>query len=218
MSKVSNKLFSNFPVKQLLHSRVVLYALCLLALIQVVMYGYVKDFNSIITLLMFGFLASFFSKNMIIVLGVAVFATYILNYVPARTISEGAENMDEQTPDKNKNEESAEKNPDEKMKEESAEKNPDEKLTEGLEEKVSGGAAVAEIANKQSASAEKATKESPADKKKMLYNSLQGDFKEFQKIQDSILKNMKEIDPLLAKAESFISKFENYSKIAENNE
>ena len=158
---------------------------------------------------MFGFLASFFSKNMIIVLGVAVVATYILNYVPARTISEGAENMDEN---------SAENKPDGKTKEDSAENKPDEKIKEGLAEKVSGGTALAEIAGGQAAAAEKATKQSPADKKKMLYNSLQGDFKEFQKIQDSILKNMKEIDPLLAKAESFISKFENYSKIAENKE
>ena len=97
MSKASNKLLSNFPGKQLLHNRFVLYALCVLALSQIVMYGYVKDFNSIITLMLFGFLASFFSKNMIIVLGIAVLATYILNYVPYRLISEGAENMNEES-------------------------------------------------------------------------------------------------------------------------
>jgi len=48
----------------------------------------------------------------------------------------------------------------------------------------------------------------------MLYDNLQGDFKDFQKIQDSILKTMKDIDPLLAKAESFITKFEEYGKMA----
>jgi uncharacterized membrane protein len=54
-----------FPVKSLLYNRVVLYILCILALINVVMYANVKDFNSVITLLMIGFLVSFFSKNMI---------------------------------------------------------------------------------------------------------------------------------------------------------
>ena len=221
MSKASNKLLSNFPGKQLLHNRFVLYALCILALSRIVMYGYVKDFNSIITLMLFGFLASFFSKNMIIVLGVAVIATYILNYVPYRMISEGAENMNEESAetktDEKKKENSAEKMSDEKQAEDSTENKPEENVKEGLEEqKVSAGAAVAGIASGQAATAEKASKPSTADKKKLLYNNLQGDFKEFQKIQDNILKNMKEIDPLLAKAESFISKFEHYGKIAKD--
>ena len=45
-----------------------------------------------------------------------------------------------------------------------------------------------------------------------MYDDLQTDFKDFQKIQDSILSGMKEIDPLLTKAETFIEKFEHYGK------
>jgi hypothetical protein len=73
---------------------------------------------------------------------------------------------------------------------------------------------VSDIANASASSADKATAPSTAEKKKMLYDNLQGDFKDFQKIQDSILKTMKDIDPLLAKAESFITKFEEYGKLA----
>jgi len=77
---------------------------------------------------------------------------------------------------------------------------------------------VSDIANAAASSAEKATAPSTAEKKKMLYDTLQGDFKDFQKIQDSILKTMKDIDPLLAKAESFIEKFEQYGKLANGGE
>lgn len=191
MSKFGKQILSAIPGKELLHNRGVLYALCIIALMQIVMYGNVRDFNSIITLLMIGFLVSFFSKNMIIVLGVAIFATYILNYVPGRMISEGAENMKEGVDETNSTEPPAEK-----------------------KESAPATTTVSDIANESARSAEKATAQSSADKKKMLYDNLQGDFKDFQKIQDSILKTMKDIDPLLAKAESFIEKFEQYGKIA----
>lgn len=83
------------PGKELLHNRGVLYTLCFVALLQIIMYGNVKDYNSVITFVIIGFLVSFFSKNMIIVLGAAIVLTYMLNYVPYKMISEGAENMKE---------------------------------------------------------------------------------------------------------------------------
>jgi hypothetical protein len=191
MSKFGKQLLSAIPGQELLHNRGVLYALCVIALVQIVMYGNVRDFNSIITLLMIGFLVSFFSKNMIIVLGVAICATYILNYVPGRMISEGAENMKEGVDETDSAEKPAE-----------------------TKESAPATTSVSDIANASASSAETATAPSTAEKKKMLYDNLQGDFKDFQKIQDSILKTMKDIDPLLAKAESFISKFEQYGKLA----
>jgi hypothetical protein len=191
MSKFGKQILSAVPGKELLHNRGVLYALCVIALVQIAMYGNVKDFNSIITLLMIGFLVSFFSKNMIIVLGVAICATYILNYVPRRMISEGAENMKEGVDETDSAEKPAEK-----------------------KESAPATTSVSDIANASASSAETATAPSTAEKKKMLYDNLQGDFKDFQKIQDSILKTMKDIDPLLAKAESFIEKFEAYGKMA----
>jgi hypothetical protein len=48
--------------------------------------------------------------------------------------------------------------------------------------------------------------------------SLQNDFQDFQSLQEKILKGMKEIDPLLTKAESFIEKFERYKNKGEGDE
>ena len=51
-----------------------------------------------------------------------------------------------------------------------------------------------------------------AEKKKELYDNLKKDFVEFQNIQQNILAAMKEIDPLLNRAETFITKFESLKK------
>ena len=161
--KSLKKVMAKVPMKKLMYNRGVLYALCILALFNLIMYANARDFNSVITMLIVGVLMSFFSKNMIIILAVAIGVTYLLNYNSVKLISEGAENM------KKEGEESAE---------ETAEESAD-----GTDE----------------------------DKKKM-YDELQTDFKDFQKIQDSILTGMKEIDPLLTKAETFIEKFEHYGK------
>jgi hypothetical protein len=185
MNKILKKVVSMVPVKKLLYNRFVLYGMCILALVNVVMYANVKDFNSVVTLLIIGFLVSFFSKNMIVILGIAIGVTYLLNYTSAKLISEGAENMEKDKEGENKEEatEETEENP-----EETEEETPDVD-----------------------------TAQTDEDKQKM-YNSLQTDFKDFQKIQDSILTGMKEIDPLLTKAETFIEKFEHYGKQLEKSQ
>ena len=171
MMKNLKKVISGFPMKRLMYNRGVLYALCILALFNIIMYANSRDFNSVMTMLIVGVLVSFFSKNMIVVLAVAIGVTYLLNYTSVKLISEGAENMKKEG--KETGEETAE---------ESAEE-----------------------------TAEESADETDEDKKKM-YDALQTDFKDFQKIQDSILTGMKEIDPLLTKAETFIEKFEHYGK------
>ena len=190
MSKITKRMIALLPGKELLHNRGILYTLCMIALLQIVMYGNVKDFNSIIMLLVIGFLTSFFSKNMIVILGTAIVATYMLNYVPYGTISEGAENMDKEDKPENMDKEDKPENMDKEDKPES----------------------VDDIASGQASLAEKATAPTPEEQKEQLMDSLQSDFGEFQKIQESILTGMKDIDPLLTKAEKFISKFEYYSK------
>ena len=178
MIKNLKKVISGFPMKRLMYNRGVLYALCFLALFNLIMYANARDFNSVITLLIVGLLVSFFSKNMIVVLAVAIGVTYLLNYTSVKLISEGAENM------KKEGEETGEETG-EKTGEETGEKTGEKKSEE------TGG---------------------ETDEKKKMYDALQTDFKDFQKIQDSILTGMKEIDPLLTKAESFIEKFEHYGK------
>ena len=196
---------SSYLPKSLLHNRWVLYALCIIALVNIVMYANVKDFNSVATLLIIGFLVSFFSKNMIIILAVSIFATYALNYVSSSSFSEGARNMKEGV--------------DEKTDEEEEKKEDDtEEKKEKDEDEEASGSAVDDIASGESSKAESNTAPGVQEKKKMLYDNLQNDFQSFQKTQDAILKGMQEIDPLLTKAESFIEKFEHYSKVIKEEE
>ena len=192
--------FSYLP-KSLIHNRWVLYALCIIALVNIVMYANVKDFNSVATLLIIGFLVSFFSKNMIIILAVSIFATYALNYVSSSSFTEGARNMKEGVDEKTDDEED--------KKEDKKEDDTEEKKEEDEEE--SSSSSVDDIASGESSKAESNTAPGVQEKKKLLYDNLQMDFQSFQKTQDAILKGMQEIDPLLTKAESFIQKFEHYS-------
>ena len=179
--KTLKKAISGVPMKKLMYNRGVLYALCILALFNLIMYANARDFNSVITLIIVGLLVSFFSKNMIVVLAVAIGVTYLLNYTSVKLISEGAENMKKEGED-------AGEDAGEKTGEDAGEKTGED----------AGEKSDVEIAE-------------DAEKKKM-YDALQTDFQDFQKIQDSILTGMKEIDPLLTKAETFIEKFEHYGK------
>lgn len=186
--------------KSLLHNRWVLYALCIIALVNIVIYANVKDFNSVATLLIIGFLVSFFSKNMIIILAVSILATYALNFVSSSSFSEGARNMKEGVDEKNDEED--------KKEDDTKEKEDDTKEKEDDDSSDSG---IDDIVSSESNKAESNTAPGVQEKKKMLYDNLQNDFQSFQKTQDAILKGMQEIDPLLTKAESFIQKFEHYS-------
>jgi hypothetical protein len=192
---------SSYLPKSLLHNRWVLYALCIIALVNIVMYANVKDFNSVATLLIIGFLVSFFSKNMIIILAVSIFATYALNYVSSSSFAEGARNMKEGVDEKTDEEEKKE-----------------EEKKEDDEDEETGGSDAADIASSAASKTENDTAPGVQEKKKMLYDNLQNDFQSFQKTQDAILKGMQEIDPLLTKAESFIEKFEHYSKVIKEEE
>ena len=50
------------------------------------------------------------------------------------------------------------------------------------------------------------------EEKQALYTDLKNDMIEFEELQKNIMNNMKEIDPLLTKAENFVEKFEGYKK------
>jgi len=55
----------------------------------------IKDYGSIIVLLVVGFLTTFFSKNMIVVLVIALTVTHVLRYGTGTRINEGLENQDD---------------------------------------------------------------------------------------------------------------------------
>lgn len=166
----TGKIDTNF--KDLLHNRVLLYAFVIIALLDLFYFAQIRDNMSIAAFVLVAFITTFFSKNMIVVLCIALVVTHILKF-GVRTVSEGfAEGVDKEEEEGLENkEEETEGFDDEEDKREGLENGEEEK--EGLE--------TGEV-----------------DKK---------DLEEFQVIQEKILGGMKEIDPLLTKAEGFIEKY-----------
>jgi len=122
LPKLSNLKYNFAP---LLRNKVVLYAFLAMTLVQVLFFVNSGDMAAVITLGLIGFLTSFFSKNMIVIMFIALTVSSLLQYGIRANAHEGLENKEgEEEP---KNEESAqpdEKKPDEKKPDE---KKPDEK-------------------------------------------------------------------------------------------
>lgn len=81
-------------LNSLLTNRVVLYLFFFVAIVDVIYLANAKDIQSLITLLLVGFLTSFFSKNMIVILCIALCFTHVLKYGTASRSLEGMENID----------------------------------------------------------------------------------------------------------------------------
>ena len=173
-------------MKSLLQNRFVLYIIAFLAIIDILYLANGKDFNSVIVFVIVGFLTSFFSKNMIVVLLVAIIATHAIKYANGMLRKEGMEDKKEGMEGDDDADADADADAD-------VDASPDA-IEEDLEE-------VKEVDTQDKVKAKQET-----------YDKLKDDFTEFQGLQENILGNMKEIEPLLNKAEQFIEKFEGYKK------
>jgi len=169
----TGKINTNF--KDLLHNRVLLYGFVIISLFDLFYFAQIKDNMSIAVFILIGFITTFFSKNMIVVLCIALVVTHLLKF-GVKSVSEGFE-------DENKEEEADE----------------EEVVKEGLEEEEEQ-----EDETQEGLANEKKDKIPEGEKKK--------DFAEFQQIQDKILGGMKELDPLITKAEGFIEKYSHLMK------
>ena len=221
------KLLAKLPIKSVLHNRVLLYALCFIALNNIVMYANVKDFNSVITLLLVGILSSFFSKNMIVILTLAIGITYLLDYIiedinlvkeiklrkilfvnynNTKLFSEGAQNMKEAVD----GDDSVDKpvlgdDADDKQVIDAADEPTADESTSANDIASAATAAASEVDNN--------TAESESKERAKLTSEIKKDFASFEKTAASITKSMQDIEPLLEKAEGFIQKYEKYSKM-----
>tara|TARA_B110000285_G_scaffold233926_1_gene309197 strand:+ start:733 stop:1359 length:627 start_codon:yes stop_codon:yes gene_type:complete len=204
MKMLSLKSVKNFTAKNVFQNRIVLYVLAFIALIEILALANMKDYNSVIVFLIIGFLASFFTKNMIIILLSAIVFTSAYRRIQVGTYAEGMENTQEKPVDAETNDEETN---DEEGKDEEG-KDEEGKDEEGNDEE--GNDIKENIENKNEKKKDDGKDLKNANEKKKVYDQLKKDFQDFQNIQKTILTNMKEIDPLLEKAENFISKFEQY--------
>lgn len=164
----------------ILHNRIVLYFISLLALFDMIYFLNKGDIMSFITFVLIGFLTSFFSKNMIVIFVIALSITHILKYGASSYVSEGLENIG------------------------------DDEITKNIpiNDKNSTKGNVISSTNKHSTKVD----EPFEGKDKIEYSELKKEYKEFQVIQDEIVKNLADIEPALDKAEKFIKKFESYKE------
>jgi hypothetical protein len=81
VTKNIQKMVDKFVEKEgLLHNRILLYSTFVLSLLNLVFFMVDKDFTSITFFILIGFLTSFFSKNMMVVLLLSLILTNILKY------------------------------------------------------------------------------------------------------------------------------------------
>ena len=181
-------------MKSLLQNRFVLYIIAFLAIIDILYLANGKDFNSVIVFVIVGFLTSFFSKNMIVVLLVAIIATHAIKYANGMLRKEGMEDKKDKKEGMKGKKEGMEGDDDADADADADSDASPDAIEEDLEE-------VKEVDTQDKVKAKQET-----------YDKLKDDFTEFQGLQENILGNMKEIEPLLNKAEQFIEKFEGYKK------
>ena len=185
-----NKQIKKVNVNSIIQNKVVLYIVGIFSLLYVLFLANQRDFNSVFVFAIVGFVLSFFTKNMIVILVAALLFTHFIKF----TIYFKKEGME------NKKKEGLE-NKKEGMDHDGEE----DKEEEDDEPKLDTNEIDVEPKQTDMTEEEKM-------KKQQEYDKLKKEFVEFQSIQKDILKNMQEIDPLLSKAENFINKFEHYKK------
>lgn len=85
-------------MSSILHNRYLLYAVFIIALVDFLYLGSIRDMTSVFVFVLIGLLVSFFNKNMIIVLSSAMIVANVLKYggINQRLVVEGFEDDEEQ--------------------------------------------------------------------------------------------------------------------------
>ncbi len=176
----------------LLRNQIVLYAFFAMTLIQILYFVNGGDIAALITMGLIGFLVSFFSKNMIVILCITLTLSSILKYGIKQNTHEGLKNKD--TVNENGSDE-AEDVEDEKV---GDEKGGDEKVGDekGGDEKGGDEKVIEEDTKKKPTKSDDDTVR-PYDIK---------EDKQFKDVQEKILEGIAAMEPLLIQAEKYMAK------------
>lgn len=166
-----------------LQNQVVLYLFLFMTLTQVVLFVSNNDTTGIVLMCIIGFLTTFFSKNMIVILCVALTMTNLVKKGMKQVGYEGFEDKEE-----DKEEKKEEKNTTKKEKKESS--------------KVDDEVDDAPNSNESSSQTK--------DEMKREFEKLKEEYPEFSALKEDIVDAMVKIDPILDKAETFMNKYSKY--------
>lgn len=173
-----------------LQNQLVLYLFLFMTFTQVILFVSNNDILGIVLMCIIGFLTSFFSKNMIVILCVALIMTNLVKKGMKQVGYEGFEDQENNEDDKNKKD-----NKDNKNKEDN-EKSTEE--TNQVDDKVDDAPNSNELSDK--------TK----DEMKKQFEELKKEYPEFSALKEDIVDAMQKIDPILDKAETFMNKYSKY--------
>lgn len=186
-----------------LHNKIVLYAFLAMTIIQIVFFVNRGDMAAVITLGLVGFITSFFSKNMIVILCIALTVSSLLTYGIKSNSSEGLENKDDTSNSDGKSDEN---------KDGKSEENKDGKSEENKDGKSEEKKSDTDKNNKNGETNSVESSDKTKDEIKEQYNNMKKEYPEFKEVQAEIMKGIEKMDPLLQKAETFIEKYSNYTK------
>jgi len=178
MSKASK----SFDFKSLLHNTFVLYFILFISVAYLFFFMQTGNFRSVFVFLLVGFLTTFYSKNMIVVLVCALIGTRIISTMD--NLHEGLENKEEKNKGKEGNKNKKDKSTDEES---------DEEITQDDDEDEFGGMSNSEI------------KEVISNRK-----DIQDDLQNILKTQNEMIDGVTKLEPLINKAESFYEKYKNF--------
>ena len=179
----------NYTLGPVLHNRFVLYFMLFLAIVEILYFMGTRDFASLVILSLVGFLTTFFNKNMIVVLFLALVVTNVLKYGVGSRLNEGFEGkMDES----NKNSDSS----------------LDEKYDDKKDSEYKGGDK--NSGDKKDGEKKNGDSKATVEKVDEQYENLKEEYPKFKVVQQEILACVQKMTPLLEKAEKFIDKFDAY--------
>ena len=171
---------------KLLNCRSVLYFILILALCDLFYFAMEKDYLFCGIFILIGFLTSFFSKNMMVILVIAIALTNILRFGKSASVNEGMEdNQDEILENLEENDDSNENK---------------------VEDKVDDMEAITEL---NVSSKKKSTSPSAND----MVAGLDEQTTNLIQQQKTLMKNMENLTPLLQNAESLMEKFQSLKNI-----
>ena len=170
-----------------LQNQVVLYLFLFMTLTQVVLFVSNNDTAGIVLMCIIGFLTTFFSKNMIVILCVALTMTNIVKKGMKQVGYEGFEEKEEKKEEKKETEESP-------IKKDKKEKKESIKVDDEIDD--------APNSNESSSQTK--------DEMKREFEKLKEEYPEFSALKEDIVDAMVKIDPILDKAETFMNKYSKY--------
>jgi len=198
--KFDKLLKMKYNFNPILHNQVVLYLFLFMTVVQIVIFVGNNDITSIVLMCLVGILASFFSKNMIVILCIVLTVTNLLKQGLKKIGYEGFEDKKDDA-DSNEDDAVEPKKADAQPKKDNVEpkkENDKTKTDEGEMDEY-------DIPNSNEYS------EKTKDQMKKQFEELKKDYPEFKELQDDLLEGLKKMDPLLDKAEAFMNKYSQYS-------